>query len=102
MLSRRSMLRALGFGAPAAAVAATLPAATPAAPMIELSHPSIHSRDVSMTTADMGEIVIGKGGFEPFMFIDAEGPVHLRGHVLVNDSLVASGLSVSDLATASA
>ncbi|MGA0561691.1 hypothetical protein ACO2RV_04520 [Ancylobacter sp. VNQ12] len=70
--------------------------------MIELSHPSIHIRDMSMIDADMGETVIGKGGFEPFMFIDAEGTVHLREDALANGLIIASGLSVSDLPTLSA
>lgn len=97
MLTRRSMLCALGLGVPAAAIAAALPAA-PAADVLELSHPAIRVDGLSMIDGNMGKFVIGKGGFEPFMFIDAEGVVLFREDVLVNGSIAAPSLSVSDIA----
>lgn len=101
MLTRRTMVRALGLGVPVAAVAAALPVPAPA-DVLELPQPALRTADLSPIDADMGKIVIGKDGFEPFMFVDAEGTVHLRRDVLVNGSIAAPVISVSGLACLSA
>lgn len=79
MISRRSFMRALGFGAPAAVVAAAVPAA--AAPAV-LTHPALPCAEIIIATSSPMEIRVA-----PLSAITANLGTVEAGHTLLAEAI---------------